>query len=200
VKYAIALLATLFTLSAHAAPKSGGGSSSKGAFGNLALVGGAGNVSNDDKSVPNISLAYGEIMLAAGYKFSWVGPVLQASYRNVGQTTDPDSVSSINMAGTGYLFGAGLQFDFSRIGISAIYDLNGKYDLTKTSSGGSKVSYGSASGFHVNLSYQLRGSWQLVASFSQIKYKEKSVASTATDISSNPVTVTLYGAGVGYEF
>ena len=191
------LLITLVFLTGLNAQAATAGSS---LYSTAALSGGAGATANSDKSIPNCSMAFSELSLDLGYKFSWVAPILQASYRYVGQTTDPDSVSNINMAGSGYTAGAGFALESTRLSFSAVYDFLGSYDLAKESSGGSKVTYTSASGFHVSVKYLWSGSWQLIASASQIKFKEKTAGSTKTDISSNPVTQDLYGIGIGYRF
>lgn len=174
--------------------------SSNSILSTLSLTSGMGNTSNDDKSIPSCNLLYGELAWELGYKTSTVAPILHASYRYIGQTTSPDSVNDVNMAGSGYLIGGGLAFEFTRFSFSAVYDALGNYDLEKADSGGAKVSYRKATGYHLSLKYLLSNTWQVVATGSIVKYKEKVAGSTTTDIENNPLQQTLYGFGLGYHF
>lgn len=189
------LVLLLFSFQVKAAP-----GTSSSFVNSISLVGGAGSVANDDKTIPNTSLLYGELLLNSAYNFGMIGLAVQASYRYVGQTSEPDSVGGMNMAGSGYLVGAGLLFDFGNFKITAIYDLLGAYDFSKSSSSGDKVKYGAPSGFHLNLGYIWKPNWQMLLSLSQVGYKERTVNSATSDISANPVTYMLYGAGIGYMF
>lgn len=194
MKYLILAISLFVTAHAHAQANGNSFVSSVG------LTGGIGSMSNKDNSIPKIDLAQAEASLDVGYRFGVFAPLVQASYRYVGQTTKADSVGGLNVAGSGYLAGAGLGLYLNTFSLSAIYDLMGKYDLAKSSSGGSKVSYGAPAGFHVALKYNWSGNWQAVFSFSQVDYKEKTSDSTKTDIAANPLKQSLYGVGIGYKF
>ena len=84
--------------------------------------------------------------------------------------------------------------------LSAYYDLFSQFDLSKKSSGGSKVSYTDASGFSVALKYNWRPTWAWVLNFSQLKYSERKSGATKVDLSANPVTYTLYGCRPSVPF
>lgn len=191
-----ALLAlSFFSITTLAAP-----AMNSGFKGSLGLSLGAGTAGNKDKSIKSVDLAYSEAILDTGYYFGSIGPVMQASYRYVGQRTNPDNAGGNNMGGTGYKVGAGLGFAFPMFSLSAYYDLFSQFDLSKKSSGGSKVSYTDASGFSVALKYNWRPTWAWVLNFSQLKYSERKSGATKVDLSTNPVTYTLYGVGLAYRF
>jgi hypothetical protein len=185
-------------LSSPAVAASGG--TNKNLYSTVALSAGIGTTVNKDKTIPQCDMVFGEFVLDGGYKWGIIAPVGQAAFRYLGQTTEASKVNNINMAGWGYLAGAGFALEFSRLSFTAIYDFIGNYDLMKESSGGQKVSYLSPSGFHVNVKYFWNPKIQIVFGMSTIEYKERETAGVKTDISDNPVTQSLYGAGIGYRF
>lgn len=182
---------------AAAAPGAAGGSGWTGA---AALSMGAGTMKDKDDSLPKTDLLYTEATFQGAYRFGSIAPLVQLGYRYVGQTTKADDVNGNNVGGSGYTVGAGLEGFFSSVRVAAVYDLLGQYDLSKTSSGGSKVSYSKPTGFHFMIGYNWKPSWEWFVGFSQLQFNEKISASQKTDIKDNPVIQTLYGVGISYLF
>lgn len=192
------LIVSLFSL--HASAAGPGASGTAGFISSLGLTVGLGTAANKDKTIKDIDVAYSELMLDGGYYFSGFGPVAQATYRYVGQRTDPDKVSGNNLGGMGYKAGLGLGLSMQSFMFSVYYDLMSQFDLSKKSSGGSKVSYGDATGFSASFKYNWRPTWQWVVTYSSLKYSERKSGSTVVDLTDNPVTYSLYGLGLAYRF
>ena len=108
-------------------------SSGNSEFGLVALpefTAGAGT-SGSQTSIQSRNMLYAEAALRLGVRYEWLAPVVEGTYRYLGQTTDSANVSNTNMAGSGYLLGAGLDFDFTRFSLIAMYDFQGSFTLSK---------------------------------------------------------------------
>ncbi len=175
-------------------------SSNSGLFALTSLHVGSGTSANSTASIQKRTMLFTEATADLGYSFGMLAPIAHVSYRYVGQQTDPSSVSDTNMAGTGYIGGAGLSADFGAIRLVASYDLLGSFQLSQKSSGGSVITYTKPTGYHVKLNYAWQGNWEFSATYTREDYKTKKSDSSETDIKDDAVYQTLYGVGLSYLF
>jgi hypothetical protein len=176
------------------------GTARSGFLGVAGLNAGVGSSGDKNDAIKKREMAYSELYLNLGYQFGMIAPLVQASYRYVGQTKDPADVSDTNLGGTGVLMGAGLLADFSSVKLTAVYVLSGSFALAKETSGGGKMTYTKPKGFHVDLGIPWKTDWDFVINFSSVDYEKSKSDSTETDLASNPVNQTLYGLGLAYRF
>lgn len=197
--FATLTMSSLFSTNCYAAAGTGSHSTS-GLTGRIlgTFVTGTAQSSNGT-SIPSRTMLGGSGGLLLGYAFSWIEPILLAEYQYLGQTTDPSSVSSQNVAGSGLRLGAGANFNFGGWSLAAVYEPSGTYKLSKTTSSGGSSSYTTPTGYHILLGYHLTASYDVGLTYSKNNYSSNTADGTTTSITSNTFNLTTYGAFASYR-
>lgn len=127
-----------------------------------------------------------------GWKFLAMYGGVSADYYMVNQLTKPNNTFGNRKGKRTNLLSPTIGFRLANLHLKLDYQLMGKYDLDKTTTGGEKVTYESPKGMRAYLGFRYSPMMELGGFYETVTYKEEKIGSTTTELT-NKMKITQFG-------
>lgn len=199
----LATLLFLFSLSAHAAFRSGGSSSRGPIFFSAGVGASSGTIKGTNAGLASRGMVVYGLNSDLGARFGSLKVGVGVEYDMWKQLKDPSEFSGTNAQGKEFSLAPMLGYDFGAFSLNGRYYLSSKYTLDKADSSGNKMIFSKPkTSFSVDVRIPFGSGLPYIGlEYKSMKYGTVEVGGTSSSLASgSEITASSFGASVGIGF